>query len=112
MKDAKVVEKPWGKEVWFADNGIENYLGKILYINKGHRLSLQKHERKHETLYLLNGKVKLTLDKKVINWEIGKTIEIEPGMVHRFEAIEESTLLEVSTWYPDDVIRLEDDYDR
>jgi mannose-6-phosphate isomerase-like protein (cupin superfamily) len=121
----KTVEKPWGREIWFADQAA--YAGKILEVKKGHRLSLQYHERKTETLFLLSGKVLLTLralaagetpapslvtpsDQSV--WLPGQAIHIPPRTIHRFEALEDSVLLEVSTPDLTDVVRLQDDYAR
>ena len=47
------VEKPWGHEIIWAET--TNYVGKLLHINAGHRLSLQYHEVKEETVYVLSG---------------------------------------------------------
>ena len=106
----KVVDKPWGREIWYAHT--ERYAGKVLEVNRGHLLSLQKHRVKHETLYLLTGSIRLTLDGEVMPWLPGNAIAIPPGTVHRMEALEDSVLLEVSTPDLDDVIRLEDRYGR
>ena len=116
------VEKPWGHEIRWAVN--EKYLGKILHINKGHRLSRQYHEVKDETIYVLEGKLVLefgphfsaldTIDGTIRTvLHTGESHRVTPGMVHRFCA--ESTdvvLIEVSTPEIDDVVRLEDDYSR
>ena len=56
------VEKPWGHELVFAEN--ERYAGKILHLAAGHSLSLQYHERKDETLYVLNGEVTLLVEEE------------------------------------------------
>ena len=121
----KIVEKPWGREIWYADQSA--YAGKVLEVKKGCRLSLQYHERKTETLYLLSGKVLLTLraiasdeipaaslvtpaDQHV--WLPGQTIHIPVRTIHRFEALEDSVLLEVSTPDLTDVVRLQDDFSR
>jgi quercetin dioxygenase-like cupin family protein len=106
----KIVEKPWGREIWYAHTG--NYAGKVLEVKKGQRLSLQKHNIKEETLYLLSGKVLLTYGDQTFSWEPGQAVHIPPGTVHRFEAQEDSMLLEVSTPFLDDVVRIEDDYKR
>lgn len=106
----KVVDKPWGREVWYAHT--DRYAGKILEVDAGHRLSLQKHEVKHETLYLLEGRVLFTLDQETFEWTPGTAVEIAPGTVHRMEALEDSVMLEVSTPELDDVVRLEDEYGR
>lgn len=106
----KVVEKPWGREIWYADH--EQYAGKVLEVSAGQRLSLQKHAIKEETLYLLSGHVTLTFGTEQFDWRPGMRVHIPTGTVHRFEAVEDSVLLEVSTPHLDDVIRISDDYGR
>jgi mannose-6-phosphate isomerase len=106
----KVVEKPWGREIWYADH--DKYAGKVLEVTAGQRLSLQKHAIKEETLYLLSGHVTLTFGDAQYDWLPGTLVHIPTGTVHRFEAVEDSVLLEVSTPHLDDVIRLSDDYGR
>ncbi len=110
MQNPTIVEKPWGREIWYAHT--DRYAGKVLEVKAGHRLSLQKHQIKEETLYLLSGRVKLTYGDREYDWRPGQFIHIPPGTVHRFEAIEDAVLLEVSTPHLDDVVRLEDDYRR
>lgn len=107
--------KPWGKETWFAYT--EKYAGKILEIYKGHRYSLQYHEKKQETQYVLKGKVKLiygtdksNMQEKILS--IGDKFDVHPYTIHRLEALENSTIIEVSTPELDDVVKLEDDYGR
>ncbi len=107
-----IVEKPWGREIIYADIP-EKYLGKILEINKGCRLSRQYHSKKHETLYVLEGRCLMELDGKEEIYEEGESAVIPTGLVHRFSAPEGFVrLLEVSTYYPDDTIRISDDYSR
>ncbi len=107
----KTVDKPWGHEVWFAHN--EKYVGKVLTINKGHRLSLQYHKVKHETVYVLRGRLKLHLDGRRRVLGAGQAAVIPTKAVHRFEApYGRVTLLEVSTPEVWDVVRLSDDYGR
>ncbi|MGW8281696.1 MAG: cupin domain-containing protein [Gemmatimonadota bacterium] len=106
----KIVDKPWGREVWYAHN--DRYAGKVLEVSAGHLLSLQKHEVKHETLFLQSGRMLFTHGEQVFEWLPGEAIEIPPGTVHRMEAIEDSVILEVSTPQLDDVVRLEDRYGR
>ncbi len=120
----KTVMKPWGREIWYADQ--EHYAGKVLEVNAGARLSLQYHERKTETLYLLSGKVRLTFApvpegqrpsadvpaEDVYEWNPGQAVHIPARTIHRFEAVEDSVLLEVSTPDLTDVVRLQDDYAR
>lgn len=106
----KIVDKPWGREIWYAHT--ESYAGKVLEVEAGHTLSLQKHEVKHETLYLQSGRMRFTLEDEVFEWAPGEVVEIPPGTVHRMEALEDSAILEVSTPELDDVVRLEDRYGR
>jgi len=112
-----VVVKPWGTENRWAVN--DRYLGKILFIKRGHRLSLQYHEKKDETIFVLEGTLRLHVGDKdsqeIIELGGGNSYRIEPGVVHRFEAPREYSdvlLIEVSTPEIDDVVRLEDDYKR
>lgn len=105
------VKKPWGSETWFAQTN--KYVGKILSIKKGHRLSLQYHRKKHETLYLYSGSITLTLKKRKIAMKPGDSFIIPPGTVHRMEARnKDAVILEVSTPEITDVVRIEDDYKR
>lgn len=106
----KLVPKPWGREIWYAHEA--RYAGKILEINAGHALSLQKHEVKEETLYLQKGRILFHLNGVDFEMGEGECITIRPGDVHRMEALEDSVFLEVSTPELDDVIRLEDRYGR
>ena len=109
------VKKPWGHEIRWALN--EKYIGKILRIEPGQKLSRQYHAQKDETIYVLEGKLVLELGAgndivKLILHE-GATRRILPGQIHRFAAPSEGcTLIEVSTPEIDDVIRLEDMYGR
>ena len=113
----KVVPKPWGEELWLART--DRYAGKIITIKKGHRLSLQYHERKHEAHYLDSGRIKYTLgssdrpgDYHEMIAEPGTVVVLPPGTVHRMEALEDVRLFEVSTPELEDVVRLDDDYGR
>ena len=114
-EDVKVVPKPWGEERWLAHT--DRYAGKILILKKGHRLSLQYHEIKDETLRVLDGSLELQLGPDVEhlqthNLEAGAVFHVSPGTLHRMIAIADCRLLEVSTNHLDDVVRLEDRYGR
>ena len=109
------VEKPWGHEEIWAETGA--YVGKILFIRAGHRLSLQHHERKEETLRVLSGEMTLDLegdDGQVRPRQMrpGDVCHIAPRRRHRMTAVSDVTLVEVSTTELDDVVRHEDDYGR
>jgi mannose-6-phosphate isomerase len=111
----KIVEKPWGRELWVAHT--ERYALKIIEMNKGFRSSLQYHARKHETIYLEAGRLSIEAEApdgrmETIVLEPGDTIENPPFRKHRTAALEDSRLIEVSTPELDDVVRVEDDYNR
>ena len=109
------IEKPWGYEVLYALT--ERYCGKLLFIRKGEQLSLQFHRRKDEVIYVHEGRIELevgepgrTPDVEVVG--PGRAFRFTPGTVHRWRALEDTTVLEVSTPDVDDVVRLEDRYGR
>jgi mannose-6-phosphate isomerase-like protein (cupin superfamily) len=109
------VEKPWGHEVIWAQT--DRYVGKILVIEAGRRLSLQYHDVKDEWIRVLSGRLRLTLEaddgtieERVL--EPGEGTHVRPRRRHRFEALERAELVEVSTPELDDVVRLADDFGR
>tara|TARA_R110001606_G_scaffold349905_1_gene499900 strand:+ start:1648 stop:2010 length:363 start_codon:yes stop_codon:yes gene_type:complete len=115
----KKINKPWGHEIIWAET--KDYVGKILHIDSGHRLSLQYHEKKEETIYVLSGQLALwdseSEDSYIILGE-GASYHVHPGQIHRFGSIEDNTsnrptiLIEVSTPYLEDIKRIADDYKR
>jgi quercetin dioxygenase-like cupin family protein len=108
------VPKPWGYEIVWALT--PRYVGKILHIEAGHVLSLQYHNQKDESIYVLRGEITLrirqgdTLIERVM--KEGESCHIPPTVVHRFEAIVTTDLLEASTPELDDIVRLQDRYGR
>jgi mannose-6-phosphate isomerase len=110
------VEKPWGWELIWADTDL--YVGKILFLRAGHSLSLQFHNEKDESWYVESGRGELELGdagQGALNMEVigpGAAFHYPPGTVHRVTALEDLTILEVSTPHLDDVVRLEDAYGR
>ena len=111
----KVVDKPWGRELWIAHS--DRYALKIIEINKGTRSSLQYHVKKHEHIYVDRGVLQMEWEDedghmKTLTLNPGDVIENMPGRKHRAIAIEDVRLIEVSTPELDDVVRVEDDYQR
>jgi mannose-6-phosphate isomerase-like protein (cupin superfamily) len=109
------VPKPWGYEIWYAHT--DSYAGKIIHVDRGHRLSLQYHERKDESAYLLSGRLLLVqgpspdrLQQREL--EPGAVWRNLPGLLHTIEALADSDVLEVSTPHLDDVVRIRDAYGR
>jgi len=109
-------EKPWGWELIWAH--ADAYVGKVLFVRAGHSLSLQFHREKDESWYVESGRAKLELGETgnaVLKTEVisaGACFRYRPGTVHRVTAIEDTTIIEVSTPQLDDVVRLEDKYGR
>lgn len=115
MQKIQKVDKPWGYELIWART--KDYVGKVLHINRGHKLSLQYHRIKEETLYLQTGKMTLLFegdDGKMVevSMKAGDSHHIPVGRKHRMIAVEDCDVFEVSTPELDDVVRLEDGYGR
>jgi mannose-6-phosphate isomerase len=125
QNNTRTINKPWGKELIWVET--TNYVGKIISINSGHRLSRQYHERKHESFYIVKGVLTLEVGDPdaaasgilFAQYQLrqGDTFDCPPGTIHRM--INDPALntdrvevLEVSTNHLDDVVRLSDDYKR
>jgi mannose-6-phosphate isomerase len=114
--EPRKVEKPWGYELIWAET--EHYAGKVLFIRAGESLSLQFHNVKDESWLVQQGRARLELGSAghaMLNEEViatGATFRFRPGTVHRVTALEDTTIVEVSTPHLDDVVRLEDRYGR
>ena len=114
--EPKKVDKPWGYELIFAVT--ERYAGKLLHVKAGESLSLQFHNVKDEAWYVLEGRAEVELGApgdRVLASEVvstGAAFRFTPGTVHRVKAVEDTTILEVSTPELEDVVRLEDNYGR
>ena len=109
------IEKPWGGEELLAHTAL--YALKRIHINVGSRPSLQYHERKSESLYLLSGLLKIEIgdsEDSLVTDELhpGEVVDIPTGKIHRVYALTDSVVIEASTPELDDVVRLRDDYGR
>ena len=116
--DVRVVNKPWGHEVIWADTDL--YVGKVLHIKAGHSLSVQYHNLKDETIHLLSGEMIYRISGAGgegqplvdVKLKVGESFRNEPGTVHQMEAVTDCQVLEASTPHLDDVVRLTDRYGR
>jgi mannose-6-phosphate isomerase len=114
--EPRKVEKPWGYELVWAET--DRYVGKLLFVKAGESLSLQFHRHKDESWLVQSGRAKLELGSAgdpMLEAEVlapGAAFHFRPGTVHRVTAIEDTTILEVSTPELEDVVRLEDRYGR
>jgi mannose-6-phosphate isomerase len=109
------VDKPWGHELRWAIT--DRYLGKLIHVNRGHQLSLQYHVQKDETIFITSGLLDLVLEDETGDLHVhrmtpGMSARVRPGRRHRFIAVEDTDLFEVSSPEIDDVVRLEDSYGR
>jgi mannose-6-phosphate isomerase len=114
-EQARTVQKPWGHELIWVQT--PQYVGKILVIETGKRLSMQYHRKKDESVYVLSGKMRLHLEDDagaitVRDLGPGEFARVKVGRKHRYEAVERVEVMEVSTPELDDVVRLEDDFGR
>lgn len=117
------VKKPWGTEIWLNHEDEDyGFVMKSIYINSGHRTSLQVHEKKHECMYMDYGNCNITYcdegkynvlkssyKTKVKKFLNGTFQYIAPGEIHRLEALNDIHILEISSRHLDDVIRIQDD---
>jgi mannose-6-phosphate isomerase len=114
--EVRHVPKPWGHETIWAATDL--YVGKILHINAGQKLSVQYHVQKDETVYLLAGELKYYVqmdgsDRPVdMRLTVGEAFRITPNTIHYMEAVTDCDVLEASTPHLDDVVRLQDAYGR
>lgn len=137
-EQAKLVEKPWGWERWIADGSPSfRYALKEIFIRAPYKSSIQFHKAKQETNYVQKGRAILHYSTEPIDIEAylsgnysqdqiaeiinnlqkkeivpGMVFHVFPGFIHRVEAVEDLTMIEVSTIELDDVYRLQDDSGR
>jgi mannose-6-phosphate isomerase len=110
------VDKPWGYELIWAET--DDYVGKLLFIKAGESLSLQFHRQKDESWLVYSGRARIEMaapGEKLPQAEVvgaGAAFRIKPGTVHRITGVEDTTIIEVSTPFLEDVVRLEDRYGR
>lgn len=112
----KRVEKPWGYEIHWVPEGMP-YMGKILHIDEGRRLSLQIHDQKQETYWLLNGECNLLIENTkgeldTIKMQKGVSYTTVVGQKHRHEAVTDCDVMEASMPEVGTTWRVEDDYAR
>ncbi len=110
------VEKPWGYEIHWVPEGMP-YMGKVLHIDAGKRLSLQVHDIKQESYWLTSGDCDLVLENsngemEIVHMQKGYGYTTHVGQKHRHQAVTDCDVVEVSMPEQGTTIRLEDDYKR
>lgn len=108
-KPTETVQKKWGGERWYTTN---SYCFKEIRINAGCRCSLQYHKEKLETIYVVSGQATLEYDGESVIVSSGDCWTTPPGIVHRLTAISDLVIVEASTLQLDDVVRVQDDFNR
>jgi quercetin dioxygenase-like cupin family protein len=111
----KRLEKPWGYELIWAETS--DYVGKVLHIHAGESLSLQYHEVKDETIFLVSGEMRFWAGTAAesleeISLNPGEAFRVLPGTVHRMQAVTDCDVMEASTPHLEDVVRIQDRYGR
>jgi mannose-6-phosphate isomerase-like protein (cupin superfamily) len=112
----KKIEKPWGYELhWVPEDA--PYMGKLIHINAGARLSLQIHDEKQESWFLVNGEAKVVWEDSggemvETTLESGVGYSTKLGQKHRLVGVTDCDIVEVSTPEKGTTWRLEDDYAR
>ena|ERR1700722_14143303 len=108
------VEKPWGYELIWAETA--HYVGKVLHISAGQKLSRQYHNEKDETFLVQSGEMDLEIgtgaETRTLRMKPLDAFHCTPKTVHRMVAVSDVDVIEVSTPQLDDVVRLEDAYGR
>lgn len=115
MKYIESEKRPWGE--YFVIHDEQNYKIKRIEVNAGQRLSYQYHKYRAEVWTIIEGEALITLNNKVIKASMGETVIIPLGSKHRIENISDKKIvfIEVQTgsyFGEDDIIRIEDDYNR
>ena len=113
--ERKLVNKPWGKEVWLEVN--DKYCFKAIHLRGGCQTSFQYHKRKLESSYVVSGRLEVSLENETGKIEIllmnpGDSYTVQPLRKHRVMALEDSVYIETSTPEVDDIIRIQDNYSR
>lgn len=110
------VEKPWGYELHFTPDNLP-YMGKIIHVDQGKRLSLQTHDKKQESWMIMKGQAKVIWENS--NGELVETPLEENqgytcaiGQMHRLAAVTDCDIIEVSTPEIGTTYRIEDDFSR
>jgi len=114
VDDVFSVRRPWGDFQQFVSN--ETVTVKIITVEPGHRLSLQRHELRGEMWQVLDVPIDVTVDERQWQAQPGESVWVPRGATHRMgnSGTTAGRLLEVAFGLFDegDIERLDDDYAR
>jgi mannose-6-phosphate isomerase-like protein (cupin superfamily) len=107
--------RPWGKFEVLYDG--EDCKLKRITVNPGGRLSLQYHYKRDEFWRIINGTATITLGDDLLTVFSGGFVEIPRTIHHRVENLSNTPLVFIETqtgdyFGEDDIVRIEDDYNR
>ncbi len=107
--------RPWGNYTVLDDAA--TYKVKQIVVTPGMRLSYQRHARRAEHWFVVEGTAWVTLDDEVTLVERGQAIDIPRGAAHRIENPDHEDLVFIEVQHgdyfgEDDIVRLEDDFGR
>jgi len=108
-------QRPWGRYEILSES--ESHKVKTIWVNPGKRLSYQRHEKRAEHWFIVQGQAKITLNGDSFEMSAGDSIDIEIGDLHRIENIGSSDVIfievQTGTYFgEDDIERIEDDFGR
>ena len=114
----KIYTRPWGSYKVLNICPENTYQVKEIIVTPGSRLSYQKHYKRAEHWYIISGQAIVTLDGQDHELNAGDSINIKLEQAHRIANpgnSEELKFIEIQTgsyFGEDDIVRLQDDYDR
>ncbi len=108
-------DRPWGRYEVLQETATHKV--KSIYVLPGKRLSYQRHQKRSEHWYVVDGSGEVTLDGKVQLVSAGSNIQVPQGALHRIRntGANELIFIEVQTgtyFGEDDIERVEDDFGR
>ena len=115
IKNGEDSTRPWGRYEVLSE--AEKYKVKSVFVNPGHRLSLQRHRKRSEHWVIVTGRAIVIRDDETIELSEGETVDISVGTIHRIENRDTQLLIFIEVQFgdyfgEDDIERLQDDYAR
>lgn len=107
--------RPWGG--WSVLGEGSGYKVKLIAVTPGHRVSLQYHNHRSEKWTVVAGRARCVIGPQIVELDILQSAKVAPGVLHRIENPYAETLIMVEVQEgqkltEDDIVRLEDDYQR
>jgi mannose-1-phosphate guanylyltransferase/mannose-6-phosphate isomerase len=115
FKKKNIYYRPWGRYVNLFEG--QNFLVKELTVNSKSSISLQKHHHRSEHWMIIQGKPKITINKKKFFKKENDSVFIPTGSIHRIENLYKKPvkIIEIQTGpilKESDIVRFQDIYGR